>query len=64
MVRFYMIKIVEIQFKETDNLVLLKKEFTNLFDLSVKYFFKISDVKKIHHKEIHLKDFPKTEWCG
>jgi hypothetical protein len=59
-----MIKIIEIEFKETSNLVLLKEQFTNLLDLSIKYCFKIYDVKKIHHKEIHPKDFPKTEWCG
>ena len=56
------IEVFEIEFRETENLILTKEQYTDLFDISKKYAFNFGDVKKVKRKTINITDFPKKEW--
>ena len=57
-----MIDIVEIEFKSTSTLILLKSEHTNLLEDSKRYGFELKDIKRCVSKKIELKDLPINEW--
>ena len=58
------LEIIEISFKETDTLILLKSEFKNMLQSSIDYGFSLKESWSCKRKKINIKDFPKQEWNG
>lgn len=57
-----MIDVVEIEFKSTSTLILLKSEYSNLLNDSKRYGFDLKDIKRCRSTQIDIKDFSKNEW--
>jgi hypothetical protein len=57
-----MIDVVKIDFKSTSSLILLRSQYTNLLNDSIRYGFDLKDIKRCRAMKVEIKDFPIKEW--